>query len=272
MVVPFSLSSPSLGSKYSPPSTPLMKTSESTRHPLYPNLPPKDPPTSPCRTQESSAVFNSLLAMIQSPTSPCATSLKVSSMRGNQTSMCAQPAPPPPPPRNPYQRQINIISTINGGPTLAGTSNDSIKHYVRSSYAHQVFSTEQGPEDPRDEFVTQQAKPVEDLEHVCLHDDLPDRQVQIGTTLSPDLLSALIAFLRLNSEKRRAYDPERYEAMKTEVEKLSNIGFIMEVDYPTWLANVVMVRKPKKGWRMCVNYTNLNRACPKHSFPLPRID
>ncbi|CAL8174804.1 unnamed protein product [Prunus armeniaca] len=60
--------------------------------------------------------------------------------------------------------------------------------------------------------------------------------------------------------------------MKAEVDKLSTIGFIKEVDYPTWLANVVMVRKPRKGWRMCVDYTNLNRACPKDSFPLPRID
>ncbi|KAI5323895.1 hypothetical protein L3X38_032968 [Prunus dulcis] len=73
-------------------------------------------------------------------------------------------------------------------------------------------------------------------------------------------------------QKRRAYDPERYEAMKAEVDRLSSIRFIREVDYPTWLANVVMVRKPRKGWRMCVDYTNLNRACPKDSFPLPRID
>ncbi|KAI5332081.1 hypothetical protein L3X38_022209 [Prunus dulcis] len=60
--------------------------------------------------------------------------------------------------------------------------------------------------------------------------------------------------------------------MKVEVDKLSSIGFIKEVDYPTWLANLMMVRKPKKGWRMCVDYINLNRACPKDSFPLPRID
>ncbi|BBN69283.1 Disease resistance protein TIR-NBS-LRR class family [Prunus dulcis] len=145
---------------------------------------------------------------------------------------------------------------------------------------------------------------MEDLELVTLHDDIPDRQVRIGTSISPELRSDLVAFLRLNSEvfawsyndmpgispdiishrlsvnpavrpvrqKRRAYDPERYEAMKAEVDRLSSIRFIREVDYPTWLANVVMVRKPRKGWRMCVDYTNLNRACPKDSFPLPRID
>ncbi|XP_020421233.1 uncharacterized protein LOC109949580 [Prunus persica] len=160
------------------------------------------------------------------------------------------------------------------------------------------------PEDPREESITQQAEPVEDLELVTLHDDIPDRQVRIGTSISPELRSDMVAFLRLNSEvfawsyndmpgispdiishrlsvnpavrpvrqKRRAYDPELYEAMRAEVDRLSSIGFIREVDYPTWLANVVMVRKPRKGWRMCVDYTNLNRACPKDSFPLPRID
>ncbi|XP_034217561.1 uncharacterized protein LOC117629133 [Prunus dulcis] len=301
-----------------------------------------------------------------------------------------------PPPPNPHQRQINMISTISRGPTLAGTFNNSIKHYVRSTYAHQVFSTEQGrlpktqrsgwapitfceeeergvilphddpliirvdisnfdirrilvdtgssvsvmfanafnelqvpshllgrsitpfvsfsgdlvqpigsihlpisigaapqrttittpflivdcpttynvilgrpalaqmrafisthmlllkfptpngagtvscdqlssrscyasavkstnrqhrsealavtmapappqagtepPEDPREESMTQQAGPVEDLELVTLHDDIPDRQVRIGTSISPELRSDLVAFLRLNSE------------------------------------------------------------------------
>ncbi|CAL2252519.1 unnamed protein product [Prunus armeniaca] len=60
--------------------------------------------------------------------------------------------------------------------------------------------------------------------------------------------------------------------MKGEVEKLSSIRFIKEVDYPTWLANLVMVCKPKKGRCMCVDCTNLNRACPNDSFPLPLID
>ncbi|XP_004297908.1 PREDICTED: uncharacterized protein LOC101304089 [Fragaria vesca subsp. vesca] len=58
--------------------------------------------------------------------------------------------------------------------------------------------------------------------------------------------------------------------MRGEVQKLK---FIREVRYPQWLANVVMVPKKSTGqWRMCVDYSNLNRACPKDSFPLPRID
>ena len=48
--------------------------------------------------------------------------------------------------------------------------------------------------------------------------------------------------------------------------------FIREVYYPDWLANVVMVKKLNGKWRMYVDFTNLNKACPKDSYPLPRID
>ena len=60
--------------------------------------------------------------------------------------------------------------------------------------------------------------------------------------------------------------------MQVEVDNLLKAGFIREVKYPKWLANVVVV--PKKGgkWRVCVDYTDLNDACPKDSFSLPRIN
>ena len=54
--------------------------------------------------------------------------------------------------------------------------------------------------------------------------------------------------------------------------KLLTTNFIREVYYPEWLANVVMVKKANRKWRMCVDFTDLNNACPKDSFPLPRID
>ena len=57
-----------------------------------------------------------------------------------------------------------------------------------------------------------------------------------------------------------------------EVEELLTAGFIWEVYYPEWLANVVMVKKSNGKWCMCVDFTDLNRAYPKDSFPLPRID
>ena len=57
-----------------------------------------------------------------------------------------------------------------------------------------------------------------------------------------------------------------------EVEKLLTAGFIREVYYPKWLANIVMVKKSNGKWRMYVDFTTLNTACPKDSFPFPRID
>jgi len=53
---------------------------------------------------------------------------------------------------------------------------------------------------------------------------------------------------------------------------LTTVQFIREVYYLDWLANVVMVKKANGKWRMCVNFIDLNKACPKDSYPLPRID
>ena len=49
-------------------------------------------------------------------------------------------------------------------------------------------------------------------------------------------------------------------------------GFIQEVYYPNWLVNVVLVKKANGKWRICVDFTSLNKACPKDSFPLLRIN
>ena len=68
------------------------------------------------------------------------------------------------------------------------------------------------------------------------------------------------------------FAPERDNAIKKEVQKLTVVKFIQGVYYPDWLANVVMVKKANGKWRMCVNFTNLNKAYPKDSYPLQRID
>jgi hypothetical protein len=73
-------------------------------------------------------------------------------------------------------------------------------------------------------------------------------------------------------QRRRASAAEQNTAVAEEVEKLLKAGFIREVDYPEWLANVVLVKKSNGKWKMCVDFTDLNKACPKDSFPLPRID
>ena len=68
------------------------------------------------------------------------------------------------------------------------------------------------------------------------------------------------------------FAPERDQAIAEEVHKLQEANFIREVYYPNWLANVVMVKKASGKWRMCVNFTDLNKACPRDNYPLPRVD
>jgi hypothetical protein len=132
----------------------------------------------------------------------------------------------------------------------------------------------------------------------------PGRRIKIGSLLPEGLKEELVIFLRSNSDvfmwnhedmlgidpsiivhrlnvdpcsrpvrqRRRTFAPERNQAITEEVSKLLKVGLIREVDYPEWLANVVLVKKANNKWRMCVDFTNLNRACPKDTFPLPRID
>jgi hypothetical protein len=70
----------------------------------------------------------------------------------------------------------------------------------------------------------------------------------------------------------RRFDKERRRTIRVELRKLLEAGFIKEVFHPTWLANPVLVKKKNGKWRMCVDYTSLNKACPKVPFPLPRTD
>ena len=60
--------------------------------------------------------------------------------------------------------------------------------------------------------------------------------------------------------------------MTEEVDRLLEADFIREVFYPDWLANVVMVKKSNNKWRMCIDFIDLNKACPKDNFPLSRIE
>ena len=57
-----------------------------------------------------------------------------------------------------------------------------------------------------------------------------------------------------------------------EFRNLQDVDFIRKVYYPDWLANLVMVKKANGKWRMCVDFTDLNKACPKDSYPFSRVD
>jgi hypothetical protein len=73
-------------------------------------------------------------------------------------------------------------------------------------------------------------------------------------------------------QRLRHFAQEKKDVIKKKVARLLDAGFIREVYHSDWLANLVLVPKKNKEWRMCVDYTDLNRACKKDLFGLPRID
>ena len=147
-------------------------------------------------------------------------------------------------------------------------------------------------------------EPTEVLEDVLLQENDPEKFTRIGTSMKEKVKKDLIQFLRksvdvfvwshddmlgidpnvithrLNvypsskpvRQKKKVFAPERDKAIKEEVQKLTTAQFIRKVYYPNWLANVVMVKKANSKCRMCVDFTDLNNACPKNSYPLSRID
>jgi hypothetical protein len=85
---------------------------------------------------------------------------------------------------------------------------------------------------------------------------------------------ALYLILGLKPAKQRlhCFDDERRRAIGEEIAKLLAVGFIREVYHSDWLANPVLVKKKTGKWRMCVDYTSLNKACLKDHVPLPHIN
>ncbi|XP_059627489.1 uncharacterized protein LOC132270323 [Cornus florida] len=73
-------------------------------------------------------------------------------------------------------------------------------------------------------------------------------------------------------QKQGRFALERNRIIAEDVDRLLDVGFIKEMYYPDWLSNVIVVQKKNGKCRVCIDFTNLNKACSKDSFPLPKID
>ena len=153
------------------------------------------------------------------------------------------------------------------------------------------------------EEVNTLPEPSKELEPIQVDDHL-EHLAYVGSKLTGDLRSLLIHFLKQNKDvfawkqedmggidpaiithrlnvspsfkpvkqKRRSFTPERQKAIKEEIGKILQAGVVREVEYPEWLANVVLVKKANGKWQLCIDFTDVNRACLKDSFLLPQID
>ena len=192
--------------------------------------------------------------------------------------------------------------TVSGVGMVRGDQRVARECYSASMKQKTVDNISLDELDMRDKVFTR-PEPSEELEPVPLDDD-PEQLAYIGSQLAEDLKSPLTHFLRQNKDvfawkqadmggidptvithrlnvspsfkpvkqKRRSFAPDRQKAINEEVGKLLQAGAIREVEYPEWLANVVLVKKANGKWRLYIDFIDINRACPKDSFPLPWID
>ncbi|XP_011102166.1 uncharacterized protein LOC105180202 [Sesamum indicum] len=152
-------------------------------------------------------------------------------------------------------------------------------------------------------YEAEHLKPSEEYKVVQLTPGKPDKTTKIGASMKEREM-AMINFLRENmdvfawgpsdftgidpevilhrlnvdptmrpmKQKKRSFGYDKNEIIRKEVDKLLKAGYVSEIQYTDWLSNVVLVPKSSGKWRMCVDFTDLNKACPKDPYPLPRID
>jgi hypothetical protein len=149
----------------------------------------------------------------------------------------------------------------------------------------------------------EKAASVDQLKPMLLYEDIADQRVLLGSQLSDEQEKTLIRFLfnnkdvfawtsndlcgvnrdviehslnvdpsfRPRKQRLRKVSDDKAEGARNEVKRLLSAGVIREVTYPEWLANTIMVKKANGKWRMCIDFIDLNKACPKDEFPLLRI-
>ncbi|KAL0434466.1 UNVERIFIED_CONTAM: Pro-Pol polyprotein [Sesamum latifolium] len=116
-------------------------------------------------------------------------------------------------------------------------------------------------------------QPAEELLNVEVIPGSPDKTTRIGSHLGGKAKEEIILYLQRNADIF-TWAPQDLEGIdpKAEVDKLMAVGHIEEIQFPEWLSNVVLVPKPGGKWRMCIDFRDLNKACPKDFYPLLRID
>ncbi|GJT00017.1 reverse transcriptase domain-containing protein [Tanacetum coccineum] len=113
---------------------------------------------------------------------------------------------------------------------------------------------------------------IEERIKVAINPGYPEQTVMIGSTLTEEGRNKLCGLLQRNLDIFAWKHVDMTSAIQEEVGKLVEAGIMKEVHYHDWLSNLVMVKKHDDSWRMCVNFKDLNKACPKDGYSLPKID
>jgi hypothetical protein len=178
----------------------------------------------------------------------------------------------------PGQRNVHCLTTQHEVPNATRpTTNEHEKAQLQSNDGMKTVPLDQAT--PKQTVIISEDLTLQDEERLisCL-----SRNKDIFAWSALDLVGVSRTIIehslgidpsaRPKKQRLHKMSDEKTEAAKAEVHRLLEANFIEPVAYPTWLANVVMVQKKSGKWRMCIDFTSLNKACPKDNFPLPRID
>ncbi|KAG9458311.1 hypothetical protein H6P81_002819 [Aristolochia fimbriata] len=130
-------------------------------------------------------------------------------------------------------------------------------------------------EDPRPTFLSASLTAEEEAEYIallCEYRDIFAWSYTEMPSLDPRVAVHKLAVhssVRPVKQSQRRFRPELVPEIEKEVDKLIAANFIREVKYPSWIANIVPVKKKTGQIRVCVDFRDLNKACPKDDFPLP---
>jgi hypothetical protein len=172
-------------------------------------------------------------------------------------------------------------------------TNSRAIHHIDEAEAHQQHM-----------YIRDKVASADQPKSMLLCEDIAEQKVLFGSQLSEEQEKVLLKFLfnnkdvfvwsatdlcgvnrdviehslnvdptiRPRKQKLRKMLDDKVEGARNKVKRLLSAGVIREVTYPKWLANTVMVKKANGKWRMCIDFTYLNKVCLKDEFPLPRID
>ncbi|KAL0445281.1 UNVERIFIED_CONTAM: hypothetical protein Slati_2250800 [Sesamum latifolium] len=127
---------------------------------------------------------------------------------------------------------------------------------------------------PKEMETLAKVQPIEELMNIEVIPGSPDKTTHLEG-IDPKVITHHLNIdprVKPVRQKKRNFGPEKDKVIQAEVDKLMAAGHIEEIQFPEWLSNVVLVPKPGEKWRMCIDFRDLNKACPKDFYPLPRID
>ncbi|GKC22547.1 hypothetical protein Tco_1024697 [Tanacetum coccineum] len=164
--------------------------------------------------------------------------------------------------------------------------------------------TQAGKKDKGEDESLEKSSGSKPPEKVVIHDGYSDQTITIGGSLTAEYRSRLIEKLRKHADAfawtptnmtgiprfvvenelktyphieprvqwKRSIAPDRRKVVKDEVTEWLKAGIVRKVWYPTWVANLVLVKKSDNSWRMFINFKYLNKSYSKDLYPLPEID